>query len=130
MLRETGCDGVMIGRGALRSPWIFRDCAAFLRDGSVHALPDVAEQIATIKRFFDLMLEYRDERYALFQINRRVSWFSRNLQRELPGGKLEGIKPFKEVVRTAKTPETVYAAFDEFLAGGLRSAVESQSIED
>ena len=130
MLRETGCDGVMIGRGALRSPWIFRDCAAYLREGVEHPLPEVSEQIATIQRFFDLMLEYRDERYALYQINRRVSWFSRNLQRELPGGKLEGIKPFKEAVRTAKSPDAVYAAFNEFLAGGLRSGIEASSIDE
>ncbi|MFZ4575454.1 MAG: tRNA dihydrouridine synthase [Phycisphaerales bacterium] len=127
MISKTGCDGVMIGRGALASPWIFRECAAYLEHGRLLERPSQPEQIATIRRFFDLMRQYRDDRYALFQINRRVSWFSRNLQRELPGGRLEGIKPFKEAVRNARSPECVYRAFEEFLAGGLRSAADDAS---
>lgn len=129
MIAETGCDGVMIGRGALTAPWLFRECAAYLSRGERLAKPEQHEQIATIRRFFDLMREYRDDRYALFQINRRVSWFSRNLQRELQGGRLEGIKPFKEAVRNAKSAEQVYGALDEFLAGGLRSGVEAREVE-
>lgn len=129
MIAETGCDGVMIGRGALTAPWLFRECAAYLSRGERLAKPEQHEQIATIRRFFDLMREYRDDRYALFQINRRVSWFSRNLQRELPGGRLEGIKPFKEAVRNAKSAEQVYGALEEFLSGGLRSGVEAREVE-
>ena len=129
MIAETGCDGVMIGRGALTAPWLFRECAAYLSRGERIVKPEQHEQIATIRRFFDLMREYRDDRYALFQINRRVSWFSRNLQRELPGGRLEGIKPFKEAVRNAKSAEQVYGALEEFLAGGLRSGVEVREVE-
>jgi nifR3 family TIM-barrel protein len=129
MIAETGCDGVMIGRGALTAPWLFRECAAYLSRGERIVKPEQHEQIATIRRFFNLMREYRDDRYALFQINRRVSWFSRNLQRELPGGRLEGIKPFKEAVRNAKSAEQVYGALDEFLAGGLRSGVEAREVE-
>jgi tRNA-dihydrouridine synthase len=123
----------MIGRGALASPWIFRDCEAFLERGEDLAAPSEAEQIACIRRFFDLMRTYRDDRYAVFQINRRVSWFARNLQRELPGGKLESIKPFKEAIRNARTPDDVYEALERFGAGELRGAAEapaeSQSLE-
>ncbi len=126
MIAETGCDGVMIGRGALTAPWIFRECAAYMSRAERIGKPEQHEQIATIRRFFDLMREYRDDRYALFQINRRVSWFSRNLQRELPGGRLEGIKPFKEAVRNAKSAQAVYDALESFLAGGLRSGVEAR----
>ena len=129
MIAETGCDGVMIGRGALTAPWLFRECEAYLSRGERIVKPEQHEQIATIRRFFNLMREYRDDRYALFQINRRVSWFSRNLQRELPGGRLEGIKPFKEAVRNAKSAEQVYGALEEFLAGGLRSGVEVREVE-
>lgn len=124
MLRETGCQGVMIGRGALSSPWIFRDCEAFLARREVLVPPAEAEQLACIRRFFDLMRTYRDDRYAVFQINRRVSWFARNLQRELPGGKLESIKPFKEAIRNARSPQDVYEAIERFGAGELRGGAE------
>jgi len=135
MLRHTGCNGVMIGRGALAAPWVFRD--VWWRLGHVGlaptdgpppprpAPPDEAQVLACLRRFFDLMRQYRDDRYAVFQINRRVSWFARSLQRELRGGKLESIKPFKEAVRTATLPAQVYDALDRFAAGELRGGVES-----
>lgn len=145
MLRETGCDGVMIGRGALSTPWLFRDTWAHLHaiDASLSPSsrmpssecrmpstpppsPAEAQILATLRRFFDLMREYRDDRYALFQINRRVSWFAKPLQRQLDNGKMESIKPFKEAVRNARTPAEVYEALARFEAGELRGGVETE----
>lgn len=136
MIRVTGCDGVMIGRGGLSKPWLFRDCWAHLHRAGLGrgaappeltpGEPSEAEILASVRRFFDLMRDYRDDRYALFQINRRVSWFARSLQRELHNGKLESIKPFKEAVRNAKSPAQVYDALDRFAAGELRGGLETQ----
>lgn len=120
MLRETGCAGVMIGRGALSTPWVFRDCWEFMQTGRLLSPPSEAEQLAIIRRYFGLMRQYRDDRYALFQINRRVSWFARHLQRPLPGGKLESVKPFKEAIRVARTADDVLDALARFEAGELR----------
>jgi tRNA-dihydrouridine synthase len=121
MVARTGCQGVMIGRGALSTPWLFRDAHAAMRGEQPPSEPTVEEKIETIRRFFELMLEQRDERYAMFQIRRRVSWFSKRLQRQLENGKMEGVKPFKEAMRTAAGADDVHATLDEFLAGGLRS---------
>ena len=41
MLRQTGCDGLMIGRGALRNPWIFRELAAWMRGASPPVVTDL-----------------------------------------------------------------------------------------
>lgn len=125
MIARTGCDAVMIGRGALASPWLFRNTWALLARGEHMAPPSEPEQLATIRRYFDLMRTQRDDRYALFQINRRVSWFAKNLQRELPGGKLESVKPFKEAVRVARAPDEIYEALDRFGRGELRGPAQS-----
>jgi tRNA-dihydrouridine synthase len=143
MIRVTGCDGVMIGRGALARPWVFRETWAHLCEVGLAsrtrgtpgpplpraAEPTETEKLATIRRFFDLMREYRDDRYALFQINRRVSWFAKTLQREVGHGKLESIKPFKEAVRNAKSAAEVYDALDRFAAGELRGGWEAPAEE-
>jgi len=121
MLAGTGCDGVMIGRGALAAPWLFREIWGHLSRGAAPPGPTTEEKIATIKRYFGLMREQRDDRYAMFQIVRRISWFAKTLAKPLPDGRLESVKPFKEAVRTAQSPVQVLAALDEFLAGGLRS---------
>lgn len=117
MLRETGCTGVMIGRGALAAPWLFRDCwhaqrvAAGQTDAAAPSEPSEVEKIETVRRYFELMRAFRDDRYAMMQIRRRIAWF---------GKRLGPCKPLKERVRTAPDPEAVHGALDEFLAGGLR----------
>lgn len=111
MLRETGCAGVMIGRAAFSAPWVFRDAWALQTTGRVPPEPRENEKIALVRRYFTLMLEHRDEHYAMTHVRRRITWF---------GKRLGPCKPLKEAVRTARTPSDVHAALDEFLAGGLR----------
>lgn len=130
MMNETGCAGVMIGRGALAAPWLFRQAwglqqqhiakdqianqdADAAGSDSRHALtpPTEAEKLAIIRRYFGLMLEFRDERYAMNHIRRRIAWFAKTLG---------PCKPLRERVRTSPGPAAVYAALDEFEAGGLR----------
>ena len=115
MLRETGCTGVMIGRGSFSAPWLFRRAWSLQTTGDAGPEPTLEEKLACIRRYFDLMLEHRDEHYALTHIRRRVSWF---------GKRLGPCKPFKEAVRLAKTVDNVRRAIDAFEAGGLRVSEE------
>lgn len=125
MLGVTGCDGVMIGRGALSTPWIFHDTWEYLRTGVRPPEPTELQKVDTILRFFDLMLAQRDERYAMFQIRRRISWFAKRLQRPLPDGRLESVKPLKEAIRTAENASQVRDSLGAFLGGKLRGGVVS-----
>lgn len=132
MIRQTGCAGVMIGRGALSTPWLFRDAWSLLTTGSVPEPPTEREIVENIRRFFNLMREQRDDRYAMFQINRRVSWFAKRLGFVDPITGLPArlsVKPFKETVRTATTPEMVYEAFDRYIAGELRGGRITEATE-
>jgi tRNA-dihydrouridine synthase B len=111
MLRHTGCDGVMIGRGALSTPWIFRDAWALQTTGAKPPEPDEGAKIELVRRYFTLMLQSRGERFALFQIRRRISWFAK---------RLGPCRPLREAIRVAQCPAAVDEALDAFLAGGLR----------
>lgn len=114
MIRATGCDGVMIGRGALSTPWLFRDAWAFQTMGRVPPQPSEAEKIEIIRRYFTLMRENQSDHYAMFQVRRRISWFGKRLS----GG---ACRPLKEAIRTATNPAAVHQALDDYLAGDLRS---------
>ncbi len=110
MIARTGCDGVMIGRGALSTPWIFRDAWSLQTTGTLPLPPDRAEILTLIRRYFDLMREYRDDRYAMFQIRRRISWFAK---------RLGPCRALREHIRMAPAPAEVYSALESFNRGDL-----------
>lgn len=111
IMEQTRCAGVMIGRGALSTPWIFRQGWAAQRAMTPEE-PSETDKIAIIRRYLNLMVEYRGEHYAMNHIRRRITWFAK---------RLPPCKPFKEAVREAKDPAGVHAACDRYLAGGLHS---------
>lgn len=108
MIRQTGCDGVMIGRGALSTPWIFRDTRAMLAGEPTPPAPDPDEVIGLVERFFGLMLEQRGERYAMHHIRRRITWFAKRLP--------PPTKPLKHAVREARDPLEVVRVLAEYRA--------------
>lgn len=110
MMRRTGCAGVMIGRGALSAPWIFRHAWAHLAGLSSPAPLSEREKVAVIRRYFDLMREFRGDHYAMFQIRSRISWFGKSL-----GADGRPVKPLKEAVRLAEGPGDVYAALEGYV---------------
>jgi tRNA-dihydrouridine synthase B len=71
MFDETGCDGVMIGRGALGNPWIF--------DRKRKLPPTSIEKEETIKNHFSLLLNYEEEIKALKDIKRHIFWYTKGL---------------------------------------------------
>jgi nifR3 family TIM-barrel protein len=115
MIERTGCAGVMIGRGAFSRPWLFRDCWSLQTTGAVPDEPSERDKIESIRRYFELMIGFRSERYAMCHIRQRVSWFAKAL------GPCKGLRLR---MQDAATPAEVHAALDGFLAGGLRSKPE------
>ncbi|MFA6108937.1 MAG: tRNA dihydrouridine synthase DusB [Candidatus Latescibacterota bacterium] len=75
---ETGCDGVMIGRGAIRHPWIFAEARRYLEDGSLLARPTLAERVALCLEHLRLAEEYGGEQYAVISLRRHYSGYFRD----------------------------------------------------
>ncbi|MDY7107976.1 MAG: tRNA-dihydrouridine synthase [Planctomycetota bacterium] len=108
MMDATGCAGVMIGRGALRAPWLFSQTEQLLRTGRPGVEPTRAEKLRIILRHLDLLLEHAGEAAAVHCLNRRISWYGRTMGH---------IKPLKEAVRLARTSEEIRAVLEEWIAG-------------
>lgn len=113
MINRTGCQGVMIGRGALSTPWLFRDAWWKLSTGETLPEPTEDHKLDLINTYLDLMLRFRDEHYAMYQIRRRISW----LGKKLNGGHC---RPLKEAVRNARTTAEVRELLAAYRDGGLR----------
>ena len=82
MQQETGCDGVMIGRGALVNPWIFAQTVALLETGR-YAQPDLAEKLAFIECHLQASFAVEpEERLAL----RRIKGLAGHITKGMPQG--------------------------------------------
>lgn len=104
-LRNGGVDGVMIGRAALRTPWIFRQAAELLRTGERLPEPTPAEQKALILEHFERAVErFGAEKGTLFMRRCACDWSH---------GKTGG-KNFRIRAAIARTPEEFRAAVEEF----------------
>lgn len=76
MLEQTGCDMVMVGRGALGNPWIFRQINAYLTDSCrILPPPGTAERIVVIRKHIGLLCEYKGESRGMREARKHMGWY-------------------------------------------------------
>jgi tRNA-dihydrouridine synthase len=75
MVEETGCDGVVVGRGCLGRPWLFRDLAAAFAGEDVRELPALGEVSAVMKRHAQLLGDWLGEERGCVEFRKHVAWY-------------------------------------------------------
>ncbi len=80
MQKETGCDGVMIGRGAQGNPWIFRDLLEYGKTGQMPPRPDARELREMMLRHARLQLEFKGEYLGIREMRKHVAWYTKGLK--------------------------------------------------
>ena len=79
MMEETGCDGVMIGRGAKGNPWIFSSALHYLETGQLLPKPTLEEIKEMILRHGILLSEYKGEHTAMREMRKHMAWYTAGL---------------------------------------------------
>ena len=104
MLQQTGCAGVMIARGGLGNPWIFREIESLLATGQATP-PTVAEREQVALRHLELFVDLAGERVALREMRKHLSWYARGLS---------GASSFRAAINTIDRLGDLIAAMRHF----------------
>ncbi len=106
MILETGCDGVMIGRGALGNPWLIRDCVYYLENNTL--LPEVSyeEKIMMMKKHFELLKQDKSLTSALLEIRSNILFYLKGMPNN---------KEIKKQICECKSEEDIYKVLDNYL---------------
>ena len=107
MLAETGCDGVMIGRGATRNPWLFRQIAARLSGGRITE-PTLADRRELILSHFRMVAAREPSTYALHKLRKFTGWYTHGL----PHG-----RQLRQAINQLPDVPSFLAAVEQFFDG-------------
>lgn len=101
---ETACDGVIIARGALGNPWIFRETEEFLKNGTLVARPDIKEIVDTMASHLNMCCDYYGEAAGTMIFRKFFSWYTKSLK---------GVKPLREEAFRALTRKQMFDIIGE-----------------
>jgi len=105
VLRETGCDAIMIGRGAQGNPWIFKRILYYLETGRHLPEPSPEEKIDIALRHLKLLTEQIGEYLAVREIRKHIGWYLKGMRHAAA---------FRSQVNTFQTKEEIMAALRAF----------------
>lgn len=100
MFDETGCDAIVIARGALGNPWIFKEVNEFLKNGKIPKRPDVKEISQVMIEHLNASIDFYGERIGVVQFRKFFSWYTKGFRR---------VRPLRERASTVKTREEMLA---------------------
>ncbi len=80
MLEKTGCDALMIGRGALGNPWVFERINAYLDECRVLPEPTLSQKMATMLRHIEKIIEYKGEYTAMREARHHAGYYTKGLR--------------------------------------------------
>ena len=100
MKQQTGCDGVMIGRGAQGNPWIFSELLEYERTGKMPERPCVEELKQMIYRHARLQIAYKGEYLGIREMRKHVSWYTTGLPNSARlRGAINAVESYEELVK-------------------------------
>lgn len=110
MLEQTGCDGLMIGRGAQGNPWIFREILHYLNTGELMPPASLEEKAEVIKRHIELQLKYKGDYIGIREMRKHLAWYSIGMPNSAQ---------FRNAVNLMETKEELLAGVEAMFSGNF-----------
>ncbi|WHX49205.1 tRNA dihydrouridine synthase DusB [Paenibacillus woosongensis] len=119
MLEQTGCDGVMIGRGALGNPWMLYRTVEYLRTGELLPEPDPEEKIRIAILHMDRLAALKGESVAVREMRKHLAWYLKGMQ---------GAARIKDVIMEETKRDEMVRILENFVANlSIENAKEAES---
>ncbi len=80
LFEETGCDAIMVGRGAQGNPWIFNQINSYLEEGKIVQTPTAQQKIEMIIRHMNMLIEHKGERTGILEMRSHIAWYIKGLR--------------------------------------------------
>ena len=98
MMEQTGCDGVMIGRGAQGNPWIFSELIEYEKTGVMPERPSMEEMKEMMLRHTRLQMQYKGEYLGIREMRKHISWYTSGLQNSAKlRGQINAVESYEEL---------------------------------
>lgn len=76
MMEQTGCDGVMIGRGTQGNPWIFKQILHYMETGEVMEKPTIQQVVEMILRHAKMQMEFKGDYLGIREMRKHTAWYT------------------------------------------------------
>lgn len=80
LFEQTGCDAIMIGRGAQGNPWIFNQVLQYMKTGEIIPGPKPEEKINTIARHLKMLVELKGEHIGVCEMRKNIAWYIKGMK--------------------------------------------------
>lgn len=80
MIEKTGCDGVMVGRGALGKPWVFKEINHYFETGEFLTSPSIDERMDVLKKHISKLILYKGEFIAMREARKHAAWYVKGIR--------------------------------------------------
>jgi len=84
ILDETLCDGILIARGAMGNPWLFKRIVNYLKTGELILEPSPEERIDMALRHLNMMIEFKGESIGIREMRKHIAWYIKGLKNGAP----------------------------------------------
>ena len=105
MFDATGCDGLLVARGALGNPWIFNEISTYLEKGILLKRPAIGEIADVMQRHFNLSIKCFGEEMGVIRFRKFYVWYTKGVT---------GIRPLREEVMRITTKEAMNKVIEKF----------------
>ncbi len=79
LLEHTGCDAIMVGRGAQGNPWIFKRILHYLETGELLPEPTAEERVEKALRHSQMLIDYKGEYIGVREMRKHMAWYMKGL---------------------------------------------------